>query len=433
MSRTQRSSPRRRSQAEYALRSAFGAIGAGFRVATRLLGQVLQRLWRLIAPVVGTIAPLGWIVLCAAVISTIVSFAVGWVEFSYLAFTLFGALLVSVPFVFGRSHFAVRIELEPRRVVAGDRALGRIAVSNAGTAQSLPVRMELPVGAAVAEFIVPGLPVGSEHEELFAVPTEHRGVISAGPAVSVRGDQLGLLRRTVRWTERIELFVHPRTVRIEASAPGLIRDLEGEVTATITDNDISFHALRPYLPGDPLRAVHWRTSARTGQLMVRQFEETRRTQLMIVQSTERSHFSSDAEFELAISMTASLARQVIADGTALSIVTDERQLRTATPTVMLDDCSRLTGVSGRYASAREFVRDTTKRLPAPSVVMIVGGSLLPLSEFRMIQTIFSPETLTIALRASVDASPALGKVGAMTALTVSQLPELPALLRRIKR
>lgn len=424
---------RRRSQGEYALRSAFSAIGAGVRVGFRLSGQFLARVWLIIAPVVTTISPLGWIVLGAAVISLLVSMLVGWVEFNYLAFTLFGALLVSVPFVFGRAQFSVRVELDPRRVVAGERALGRIAVTNIGAAQSLPVRMELPVGDAVAEFVVPALPVNAEHDELFAVPTEHRGVINAGPAVSVRGDQLGLLRRTVRWTERIELFVHPRTVRIAASAPGLVRDLEGQVTTTITDNDISFHALRPYLPGDPLRSVHWRTSARTGQLMVRQFEETRRTQLMIVHSTERTHFASDEEFELAVSMTASLARQVISDGTALNIVTDERQLRTATPTAMLDDCSRLEGVSGRYASAREFVRDTTKRLAAPSVVMIVGGSLLPLAEYRMIQTLFSPETVTIAMRAASAQSAGIGKVGAMTMLTVSQLPELPALLRRIKR
>lgn len=433
MSPSQAKAPRRRSQAEYALRSAFGALAHGLRISARLLGQIAQRVWRFVEPVVGSIGATGWIVLLAAGASFLVSVTLGWVEFSYLSMTLCGAMLVSVPFVFGRSQFAVDVELEPRRVIAGERALGRVSVKNSASTVSLPVRMELPVGDAVAEFVIPTLKPNAVHEEFFAVPTERRGVIAAGPAVSVRGDQLGLLRRSVRWTDRLELFVHPRTARLAASAPGLIRDLEGEITATITDNDISFHALRPYQPGDALRSVHWRTSARTGQLMVRQFEETRRTQLMIVQTTERAHYASDDEFELAISITASLARQVIADGTALNVVTDERQLRTGTPTAMLDDCSRLAGVSGRYGSAREFVRDATKRISAPSVVMIVGGSLLPLSEYRMIQTLFPPETLTIALRAATEQRGAIGKVGAMTLLTISQLPEFPALLRRIKR
>ena len=153
-------------------------------------------------------------------------------------------MLVSIAFVFGRLHYRVGIELQPARVVAGERALGRLVVENAGAATSTPSRLELPVGAGLAEFVVPALAPGAEHEELFAVPTNRRAVIVAGPAVSVRGDQLGLLRRTVRWTEPVELFVHPRTARLQPSAAGLVRDLEGEVTKTITNNDISFHALR---------------------------------------------------------------------------------------------------------------------------------------------------------------------------------------------
>src|SRR5680860_542835 len=196
--------------------------------------------------------------------------------------------------------------------------------------------MELPVGQGVAEFQLPSMKPKAEHEELFAVPTHKRAVIVAGPAESVRGDQLGLLRKALKWADAVELFVHPRTVRLVPSAAGLVRDLEGQVSKKITNNDIAFHALRPYVPGDDRRYVHWRTSARIGQLMVRQFEETRRSQLTMIHSTLTHLYASEDEFELAISVTASIAAQVIREGTQMNVVSESGMWRTQSVTSMLD-------------------------------------------------------------------------------------------------
>jgi len=197
--------------------------------------------------------------------------------------------------------------------------MGRMVVTNTGPRNLPPTRMELPVGAGVAEFQLPAMKPKQEEEELFAVPTNKRAVIVAGPAESVRGDQLGLLRRALKWADPVDLFVHPKTVRLAPSAAGLVRDLEGQVSKKITNNDIAFHALRPYVPGDDRRYVHWRTSARIGQLMVRQFEETRRSQITMIHVTREDLYASEDEFELAISVTASLAAQVITDGTQMNV------------------------------------------------------------------------------------------------------------------
>jgi uncharacterized protein (DUF58 family) len=428
---TPRASPRRISQAEYAARSAWRAIRDGLRVADALLARLTQRAWLFIRPVTDVVGPAGWLVLAAAVVAFLVSAVFGWTEFTFLATTLFAALLVAVGFVFGRATYGVDIALNPHRVVAGERALGQMTVVNTGDKGLLPVRMELPVGSGTAEFVVPGLSPTQQHEELFAVPTQRRAVIIAGPAISVRGDQLGLLRRTVRWTDPVELFVHPVTTRLASSAAGLVRDLEGEITKKITNSDISFHALRAYAPGDPLRNVHWRSTARTGQLMVRQFEETRRSQLTIVHTAQTAHYSSDDEFELGISVTASLALQVIRDGTRISVVTEERMLKTATPVSLLDDTSRIEPASHRYASMRDFARDATRRLPAPSVVMIVGGSQLELAEFRSVQTLFGQDTKVLAFRIELGKQSRLSKVSDLTLVTIGDLTDLPRLLRRV--
>ncbi len=432
MSRVAERAPRRVSQAEYAVRSVWRALGEAARNGWRILRQVIVRAWREVRPVTDAIGPAGWLILASAVGAFIVSWVFDWIEFTYLATTLLAALLVAVAFVFGRASYAVEIELNPHRVVAGERALGQMTVTNTGDKGLLPVRMELPVGGGIAEFVIPSLRVLAQHDELFAVPTHRRAVIVAGPAISVRGDQLGLLRRTVRWTDPVELFVHPVTTRLSSWTAGLERDLEGEITTKITNSDISFHALRAYEPGDALRNVHWRTSARTGQLMVRQFEETRRSQLTIVHTVETNHYASDDEFELGVSVMASLALQVIREGTNLSVVTEGRLLKTVTPVSLLDDSSRIEPVTERFGSVRDFARDATRRLPAPSVLMIIAGSLLELAEYRNVQTLFGRETRTLAFRVDQGAQSRLSMVSGLTVVTLGQLSDLPKLLRRVK-
>ena len=424
--------PRPPSQAGIAFRSVGRALAASARSAGARVADAAARVADVAAPVTGLVSTTGWLVLAGALASFALAWGFGWIEFAFLGATLLAAVVVSVPFVFGRTNYRVGITLQPSRVVAGERALGRLLVENAGTTTSIPSRIELPVGAGLAEFVVPAMPAGGEHEELFAVPTNRRAVIVAGPAVSVRGDQLGLLRRMVRWTEPVELFVHPVTARLQPSAAGLVRDLEGEVTKTITDSDISFHALRAYQPGDALRNVHWRTSARTGQLMVRQYEETRRSQLVLLQSTERGSYSSDDEFELGVSVLASLAVQVIRDGTRVEVVTEGLPLRTATPTALLDDSSRIEPANGAFPTLRDFVRDATKRLAPPSVAIIVAGSTVPLTEFRSARAVFGPDTQTLAFRVDLGAASRIASIAGTTVVTVGSLTDLQRLVRRVR-
>jgi uncharacterized protein (DUF58 family) len=402
------------------------------RTGVNLVRVGWRALWRRAQPALAVVSPTGWLIVVAIVVLGGFGVFLGWAEFTYIAWTLLAALLIAVAFVFGRASYAVHVGLNPRRVVAGERALGELVVTNTGTKRSAPTRFELPVGAGTADFAIPGLVPGGQHDELFAVPTTRRAVILAGPALSVRGDQLGLLRRTVKWTEQIELFVHPHTVRLAPSAAGLVRDLEGEVTKTVTDRDISFHALRAYEPGDDLRNVHWRTSARTGQLMVRQFEETRRSLLTIVHTADRRWYASDDEFELAVSITASVGVQVIAESTRLAVVSEEVAFRTATPVSLLDDTCRLDTVFSRFETVREFTRDATKRLPPPSVAILVAGSRLPLPDYRSVETFFGPETTTIGLRAELGASSRIGTIKGLTVITVGALADLPRLLRRVR-
>jgi uncharacterized protein (DUF58 family) len=399
------------------------------RAVGRLTLPIVRVAWAVLGPVFRVITPAGWLVLGFGVLALTLSAVYGWQEFTFLGTVLLAAAAISAFFLFGRASYGVLIELNPRRVVVGERAMGRMLVTNTGTRNLPATRMELPVGKGIAEFQLPAMATKEQHEELFAVPTNRRAVIVAGPAESVKGDQLGLMRRALKWADAVDLFVHPKTVRLVPSAAGLVRDLEGQVSKKITNNDIAFHALRPYVPGDDRRYVHWRTSARIGQLMVRQFEETRRSQLTMVHATRRDLYASDEEFELAISVTASIASQVILDGTQMNVVSESGMWRTQTVTSMLDSSSRLEPVGAVFGSMREFAREMTKRLPAPSVVMIIAGSAMSTADFRSIQALFGSDTSQVAFRIEAGAEPKFSAVAGLTLITLGKLDDLPKVIR----
>ena len=183
-----------------------------------------------------------------------------------------------------------------------------------------------------------------------------------------------------------------------------------------------------------LTVRHWDFAgkARTGQLMVRQYEETRRSQLVLVQCTEREHYASDDEFELAVSVLASIGVQVIRDATRLAVATESLALRTATPTALLDDASRIEPVRRAFGSVREFVREVTKRLAPPSVAIVVIGSQLPVAGIRSIETLFGPDTETLAFRVELGAPSRVTRSAKTTVVTVGDLAELPRLVRRVR-
>lgn len=390
-----------------------------------------------VRPRLAILSSAGWIALALAAATLISGFILGWQELTFVGLTVLVGLAFCTVFLIGRITYDVAIELSPARVVVGERALGRLVVTNSGPKSVLAARMELPVGAGRAEFSIPALKPAQEHDELFAVPTNRRAIIATGPAVSVRGDQLGLIRRVVRWTDPVDLFVHPVTTPLAPSAAGLVRDLEGQVTKKITDSDLSFHALRSYTPGDDRRYVHWRTSARliqqTGDpmnLMVRQFEETRRSQLTVLQSESSAFYASEDEFELAVSVSTSLAAQVIRDGTALNVVSESRRLHTYSASAMLDDSCRMQLSSKLGNDAREFARTATKRLPPPSVLFIVAGSTMTASDYRQIEMLFPADTTVIAFRAELGADAALRQVAGVKVAVVGALRDLPKVVTR---
>ena len=277
---------------------------------------------------------------------------------------------------------------------------------------------------------MPTLAAGAEHDDLFAIPTQRRAVIVVGPVRSVRGDPFGLARRSVRWTTPVELYVHPLLVSLAGASSGLLRDLEGQATRDLSDSDLSFHALRDYVPGDDRRYIHWRTSARRGSLMVKQFEDTRRTQTALALSTDPRDYADDDEFEIAVSVCASVGVQTIREERELAVLAGPGMLRVETPPLLLDDCSSLQ-LDSSGAGVVLLGRRVAREAPEASVAMLITGSEPSLSDLRLGARHVPTGTRTIVVRCEAGADVSVRTHGTLSLATLGSLDDLPRLLKRV--
>lgn len=397
------------------------AVAAEVLSRARAAQPVLARVRPLLAPV----SMLGWCVLAVAVGCWVLGWRLGWSELMLLATASLVLFLACLLFTLGRTRLRVDIEVEPRRVRVGTPAAGQIRVTNVAHGVLLPIALELPIGEGAARFQLPMLRGGVSHEELFVVPTPRRSVIPIGPARTVRGDPLGLLRRALSWTGVVEVFVHPQTVPLEPLGSGLLRDLEGQTTSDVSMSDLAFHALRDYAPGDDRRYIHWRSSAKAGKFLVRQFLDTRRSHLTVIVDSAAASYSDPEDYEIAISAAASVAVRAMRDEQELTVLAGEHATPSAAGFAVLDTFSRAElsdhGLNDLAARAARIAPDT-------SLALIITGSRVPFAELRQAAAHFPVEVRPLALCIDPGSPTGISGSSALSVLTLQRLSELPALL-----
>ena len=390
-------------------------------------------LWlRRIHPVLDVISPVGWAAIGVAAACWIAGLTLHVTELNVIALALTIPLAIAALFVLGKANYEVTLDLQTHRVVVGTRAVGRVEVGNPGQRDILPSRIELAVGKATAQFLVPRLRASETHEELFAVPTKRRAVLVVGPVRSVRDDPLSLMRRQVTWAKAQELYVHPRTARLDEAASGFLRDLEGTPSSDLSSSDIAFHALRDYSPGDDRRHVHWRTTARTGKLMVRQFEETRRSHVVVALDNLAEHYATEDEFELAVSVAASISAQTLREEKELTPFTFDARQRTLGFRPLMDDYTVVEELREKI-SFHELGQKAADLAPNASAVMMVVGPHTTARELNAAANQLPIGVMAVAIRCVEDAEVRRSAIGSLDVVTVGSLDTLARALRAVGR
>lgn len=126
---------------------------------------------------------------------------------------------------------------------------------------------------------------GREQSGWYQIRFAQRGVYQFGPMKILTRFPLGFVERSLWVNAPDEIIVHPRIGRLTTQwrqQSAAAEDIMWNSRSRLGAHDDDFHRLREFRAGDNPRAIHWRTSARSNTLMVREFHETRDRDLMVM-------------------------------------------------------------------------------------------------------------------------------------------------------
>jgi uncharacterized protein (DUF58 family) len=258
----------------------------------------------------------GRLTLLAAIALFAAGRIVGSVELYVFGAVLAGLVAVTVLGVtLTRVRIEVSRELHPPRVHAGTPSRVDVRVENRGGSRSPLLSLHDAVsGTRGARLLVGPLAPAESARAAYRLPTERRGILTIGPLDVELSDPFGMARLTMTASGASELTVYPHVDELEPLPMTTGNDpLAGaEHPNSLGRGGEDFYALREYVVGDDLRRVHWPSTARHDDLMVRQDElpwQGRATVLVDVRSSSNTAESLELVISAAASIVASSAKR----------------------------------------------------------------------------------------------------------------------------
>ena len=270
-----------------------------------------------------------------------------------------GIGLVALPFLaglfvrWGRTRLRIRRRLSDVRVTPGTRVTVRLDVENEAPVPSPFLLIEDRLPATLgrpARLVVSGLPGKTSHEVGYTVLPQTRGRYRLGPLTVDVADPFALTRQRLEFDDVEDLLVTPEIEDLVAAPDSGLGPNWGATRARqLFRTGEEYYTMRQYQLGDDLRRIHWPSVARTGDLMIRQDESSRRASGLVFLDN-RGHAlgqSHSPAFERAVSVAATLGVLLAQRGFSLRLGTTEAPPATVSEERFLD---ALAGIS--HASAR---------------------------------------------------------------------------------
>lgn len=248
----------------------------------------------------------------------------------------------------------------------------------------------------------------------YDLDTSRRGKVVTGPLVLRRNDPMGLVVAERNVGSTASVSVRPRRHPIRMLPSGRLRDLEGP-TREVSQGTASFHQLREYVPGDDLRHIHWRSTARTGTMVVKHLVDTTRPEVVVVVDN-RQHAVSEDDFEGVVEVAASIVHAAETDGFPTLLLFADGSNEAGSDGLPVPHIERLTDVvRTEHDSMHEMAQSIRGR--GRSLVFVTGE--LPAPELQLVGELsrrFSPAYLVsvVAERSAPFISPP-GVVGVAVA------------------
>lgn len=368
----------------------------------------------------------GWGLVGVIVIAGTLGFVLSWSELILLSVAALVLLLTAVPWILRGRGVRIDLQLSDPRVAVGSPAFAVLIARRSGRL-TMPHAVEVRIGTETIEVALPRLARGQSNEIRLPIDTSKRGKVTIGPVRIAHTDPLGILERLTVLSVAQTIMVHPRVVRVPATSSGLVKDLEGEASQDLTADDVAFHSLREYQPGDDRRLVHWRTSARYGSLLVRQFEPSRRSDTLVCIATSPEEIGEE-NFELALSVVATIGVAAMMERRSIRILASpEPGDRSA---VELDSRSRdrlldeLTEIQRDGRTGIQHTVGSLSRSHEAALAWLIVGAETPPRTLREAIARVPIDVEPVIVRVDDGAPPGIAKLGTVPALTIGVLEDL---------
>jgi uncharacterized protein (DUF58 family) len=253
-----------------------------------------------------------------------------------------GVLLLMLPLLSAlaasraRYRLACTRQIIPHRIPAGHAAEARIRLSNVSRLRTGLLLAEDVTPHAFGirpRFVLEAIEPGGSRNLSYQIHPEQRGKFTVGPFQVRVADAFGLVEIGRSFATQSTLVVTPKITRLPRTGASGNRLGGGEsgmrMVAAAGEDDI---APRAYRDGDELRRVHWRSTARYGELMVRREEQQWHNRaLLLIDTRRRAHVGSGpgSSFEFAVSAAASIGVHLAAHGIETQLITDSGEVATA--------------------------------------------------------------------------------------------------------
>ncbi|MFE9207266.1 DUF58 domain-containing protein [Micromonospora sp. NPDC007230] len=272
----------------------------------------------------------GHIVLALGMLSLAFGLWGGYPFLRALGGILLGAVTAAVLLTAPRRAVTVRRSVYPDRIERGRPAVASLWVANPSDRRRFGFVATDSAGGATRRVQVRPLPPGGEAVYHYELPTDKRGRLTVGPLKLHRADPFGLAHSVSPVGDTATLWVHPRQLPARPFAGGHRRHHhEGDRTDDALRGSVDLKDVREYLPGDEVRHLHWKATARTGRLMVRDLADPTQPRLTLLLD-DRSGPLTEAGFEEAVDLAASLLGAAARAGHHTRLVTSSG-LDLATP------------------------------------------------------------------------------------------------------
>ena len=248
----------------------------------------------------------GVAVLMGSVAAYLLGELAGYAFFRALGGLGLGALIAATVLTVRQPQVSVHRDLSPDRVERGRPALATLRVRNTGSRWQPAFAAHDSAGEERRQVRIRRLGPDSEATYRYELPTVRRGRIEVGPLTLERRDPLGLARNRLATGETAILWVHPKRHPTRTVVAG--RPRHHHIGRTADDSlrgSADLRDVRPYVVGDEVRHLHWKATARTGQLMVRDFVDPDQPRLTVLLDTRTEPLPA-ATFEEGIEIVASI-------------------------------------------------------------------------------------------------------------------------------